>query len=199
MKNIQPEAEIYLSSVGAFASSLSDCQLPQKSSRSSVIELKKKDFFLLAGKVQKVLGFVAKGLARAYFIDQDGNEKTVCFFAEGDYATDYPTFIKQEPSRYIIQCLEPSTFICIPFDDLNLEYRHSPNSENYRRLIAEELLNKQQLRLESFIFQCAEERYLDFIKQHPRLFNRISLSHLCGYLGIERQTLTRIRQRLAHR
>ncbi|RDC56532.1 Crp/Fnr family transcriptional regulator [Pedobacter chinensis] len=199
MKDIQPEADAYLRFASAFVPNMSDDQLPQTSSTSSVIELKKKDFFLLAGKVQKVLGFVAKGLARAYFIDSDGNEITVGFFAEGDYATDYPTFIKQQPSRYIIQCLEPSKFICIPFDELNLEYRHWPNSENYRCLIAEEILDKQQLRLESFIFQRAEERYLDFIKQHPGLFNRISLSHLCSYLGIERQTLTRIRQRLAHR
>jgi CRP-like cAMP-binding protein len=78
-------------------------------------------------------------------------------------------------------------------------YQQSPKFERYGRLIAEEILKRQQTRIESFIFQTAEERYLDFMKQHPALFNRISLSHLCSYLGIERQSLTRIRQKLARR
>lgn len=53
--------------------------------------------------------------------------------------------------------------------------------------------------LKVFIFQTAEERYLDFIKYHSDLFNRISVSQLCSFLGIERQSLTRIHQKLAHK
>jgi CRP-like cAMP-binding protein len=78
-------------------------------------------------------------------------------------------------------------------------YKTFPKFEKYGRLITEEILKMQQHRIESFIFQTAEERYLDFIKQNPDLYNRISLSHLCSYLGIERQTLTRIRQKLARK
>jgi CRP/FNR family transcriptional regulator len=78
-------------------------------------------------------------------------------------------------------------------------YQQLQGFERYGRLIAEEILKRQQARIESFIFQTAEQRYLDFIKYQPNLFNRISLSLLCSYLGIERQTLTRIRQKLAHK
>lgn len=198
MKEIQT-ATGYLREADPMVINFSDGQLSQLNPSFNVIELKKKDFFLQPGKIQKFLGFVVKGLVRAYFIDENGDETTVGFFSEGDYAIDYPAFIKQQPSRYIIRCLEPSTIICIPFEDIDLFYEHSPNLEKCRRLIAEEILNKHQARLESFIFQRAEQRYLNFIKEHPRLFCRISLSHLCSYLGIERQTLTRIRQRLAHR
>jgi DNA-binding MarR family transcriptional regulator len=56
----------------------------------------------------------------------------------------------------------------------------------------------QQRRIESFLFENAETRYLDFIKENPDLFNRVSLSYLASYLGIERQSLTRIRKKLAH-
>jgi CRP/FNR family transcriptional regulator len=199
MKNLQTTTGACFESIGTFAPNLSAYQLAHLTSNSKVIELNKKDFFMRAGKVQKYLGFLTRGLARAYFIDEDGNETTVCFFSEGDFVADYPAFINQRPSRYIIQCLEPSTFICIAFDDITLVYNRSATATDYRSLIAEELLNQQQIRLESFIFKRAEQRYLDFIKQYPNVFRRISLSHLCSYLGIERQTLTRIRQRLAHR
>jgi CRP/FNR family transcriptional regulator, anaerobic regulatory protein len=88
--------------------------------------------------------------------------------------------------------------VCISYEDIQYNYQQFPAFERYGRLIAEEILKRQQARIESFIFQTAEERYLNFIEYHPTLFNRISLSHLCSYLGIERQSLTRIRQKLAN-
>jgi hypothetical protein len=69
--------------------------------------------------------------------------------------------------------------------------------ERNGRLIAEEVLRQQQRRIESFQFDSAEQRYLDFIKEHPELFNRVSLTHLSSFLGIERPSLSRIRKRIA--
>ncbi len=190
--------EIFLKSVRVICPNLADVELSQFASKLTFKELKKKEIFLQSGKVQKAIGFIAKGLVRSFFIDENGNEITVGFYAEGDYVTHYPAFITQKPSRYSIQCLEPVAMVCFSFEDMQLNYQQSPGFERYGRLIAEEILKRQQARIESFIFQIAEERYLDFIEYHPTLFNRISLSHLCSYLGIERQTLTRIRQKLAH-
>ncbi|WP_232074264.1 Crp/Fnr family transcriptional regulator [Spirosoma aureum] len=177
---------------------MTEAELSQFASKLRFTELKKKEVFLQSGEIQKAIGFVTKGLVRSFFIDQDGNERTVGFYPEGDYATHYPAFISQKPSKYAIQCLEPTTFACLSFEDMQWIYQQSQNFEKYGRLVAEEILKRQQARIESFVFQTAEERYLDFIKQHPALFNRVSLSHLCSYLGIERQSLTRIRQKIAH-
>ena len=191
------ETQLYLKSGGTFSPDWCDLEVLKVTPGSTFKMLKKNDFFLLSGKIQKTMGLVVKGLARGYIVDQDGNQITIGFFSEGDYATDYSNFIKQQPSRYIIQCLEPTTFLCLSLKDLQTINRHSTKFENYHHLIAEEILNKQQAHLESFVFQTAEQRYIDFVKHYPRLFNRISLSHLCSYLGIERQTLTRIRHKLA--
>ncbi|GAB3926441.1 Crp/Fnr family transcriptional regulator [Larkinella terrae] len=195
---MKSETEFFLNSIRQRCPSISEFELSQFASTLTFLELKKKDFFLQSGETQKVLGFITSGLIRSFFVDPEGNERTVGFYAEGDYATHYPAFIAQQPSRYSIQCLEPTTFLGLSFNDLQWNYQQSPNFEKYGRLIAEEILKRQQARIESFVFQTAEERYLAFIKQDPTLFNRISLSHLCSYLGIERQTLTRIRQKLAH-
>lgn len=189
---------IYLESVKAICPELTDDELALFASKPTLKEAKKKEFFLEAGKIQKALGFIANGLVRSFYIDDEGNERTVGFYAENDYATHYHSFIARQPSRYSIQCLEPTTFVCLSFDDLQRIYRQSPQFERYGRLIAEEVLKRQQARIESFIFQTSEERYLDFTRNHKSLFNRVSLSHLCSYLGIERQSLTRIRQKLAH-
>jgi CRP/FNR family transcriptional regulator, anaerobic regulatory protein len=191
--------EIFLKSVRAICPNLTDVELAEFALKLTLKEFKKKDIFLQSGKVQKAIGFITNGLVRSFFIDQDGNEITVGFYSEGDYVTHYPAFITQKPSLYSIQCSEPTTMVCLSFEDMQWTYQHLPGFERYGRLIAEEILKRQQARIESFIFQTAEERYLDFIEHQPTLFNRISLSQLCSYLGIERQTLTRIRQKLAHK
>jgi len=195
---MQPETNTYIQSVKIICPNIPGGELDQFASLLTVKELKKKDLFLQSGKVQKAIGFIAKGLVRSFFIDEQGNEITVGFYPEGDYATHYPAFITRKPSRYTIQCLEPTTMVCLSFEDLQMVYQQMPAFQQYGRLVAEEILKRQQARIESFIFQTAEERYLDFIEHYPTLFNRISLSQLCSYLGIERQTLTRIRQKLAH-
>lgn len=189
---------MYLKSIKLISPGVSDDELSLFESKLTFAALKKKGIFLQAGKVQKAIGFIAAGLVRSFYIDNDGNEITVGFYKEGDYATHYPAFITRQPSLYTIQCLEPTTMVYLSHEDQQWIYQQSVNFERYGRLIAEEILKRQQARIESFIFQTAEKRYTDFIENNPTLYNRISLSHLCSYLGIERQTLTRIRQKLAH-
>lgn len=195
---MEAEVEIYLKSVRQLCPSLTDNELLQFASQLTFQELKKKDFFLQSGKIQKAIGFITKGLVRSFYIDQNGDEITVGFYSEGEYATHFSSYVKQQPSQYAIHCLEDTKLVCLSLEGMNWIYQQSPNFERYGRLIAGEILYRQQARIESFIFQTAEQRYLDFIQQHPTLFNRVSLSHLCSFLGIERQTLTRIRQKLAH-
>lgn len=192
------ESEMFLKSVRTICPDVTDAELDQFASKLTFKELRKKELFIESGKTQRAIGYITSGLVRSFFVDLDGFEKTVGFYPEGDYATHYPAFISQKPSSYSIQCLEPTRMVLLGYADMQWIYQQLPGFERYGRLVAEEILKRQQARIESFIFQTAEERYLDFIKRYPNLFNRISLSHLCSYLGIERQSLTRIRQKLAH-
>lgn len=189
--------ELYLKAVRAICPDVADENLSRFTSTLSFAQFNKKEFFLQAGKVQRSIGFIAQGLVRSFYVNDKGEEITVGFYAENDYATHYAAFLKQQPSLYSIQCLEPTSFALLSFQNLQRMYHESPLFERYGRLVAEEILKRQQARIESFIFQTAEERYLNFVANHAALFNRVSLSHLCSFLGIERQSLTRIRQKLA--
>ena len=150
-----------------------------------------------ANVIQQEIGFVFQGLIRAFYIDNQGNEITVKFVRENRYATHYTAFITRSPGKYYFQCIEPTILVNLSYDYIQSGYNKFPDIERYGRLIAEEVLKFQQKRIESFLFDTAEQRYLDFIKENPDLFNRVSLSHLASFLGMERQTLTRIRQKLA--
>lgn len=194
---MQREIKIFLDSVKSICPELKENELDSFAEKLGVRTLNKKDFFIHSGQIQKEVGFIINGLIRSFYIDNNGNDKTVGFYAENNYATHYTAFITQKPSKYSFQCLEVTNIVLLSFDNMQWAYTQFPILEKYGRLIAEDILKKQQYRIESFIFQTAKERYLDFMLQNPDLFNRVSISHLCSYLGIERQTLTRIRQKLA--
>ena len=157
---------------------------------------KPREFFIEAGLKNHQLGFVISGLIRVYYINEQGEDITIQFVTEGGYATDYYSFITQTPSKYYFQCLEPTTLITVSYHHVQQGYETYAGLERYGRLITEEVFKTQQKRIESFQFDQAEKRYLDFIEQNPGLFNRISLTHLSSYLGIERPSLSRIRKKI---
>jgi CRP-like cAMP-binding protein len=196
---MQKEVEIFLDAVRSICPEIEDHELSHFAEKLSAKTLKKKAYYIQSGQIQKEVGFITNGLIRSFFIDTNGNEKTVRFYAQNDYATHYTAFIAQQPSKYSFQCLEETNLVLLSFEHMHWAYQQFPRFEKYGRLIAEAILKMQQHRIESFIFQTAEERYIDFSTQNPDLHNRVSLSHLCSYLGIERQTLTRIRQKLARK
>lgn len=164
--------EIVIRSVRTVCPDLTDHELSLFASKLAFKELKKKELFVHAGNIQKVIGFIVQGLVRSSYIDFDGNEITVGFYQEGDYATHYPAFISRKPNSYSIQCLEPTLMACLSYEDLQWIYGQSAGFERYGRLVTEEILKRQQACIESFIFQTAETRYLDFMDQQPALFNR---------------------------
>jgi CRP-like cAMP-binding protein len=46
------------------------------------------------------------------------------------------------------------------------------------------------------ISSTPEDKYLYFIKNHPELLNRVPLHMIASYLGISRETLSRVRRQL---
>ena len=191
--------DAYLNSITAICSKVTKAELEYLQRGLTVTELKSKHFFIHAGTIQKEIGFVFSGLLRGFYIDQKGNEISVNFVKEGYYATHYSAFLTQSPGKYYYQCIEPSVLVCIQYKHIQEGYERFPHLERYGRLVAEEVLKIQQKRIESFLFESAEERYLNFMSDNANLFNRVSLSYLAAYLGIERQSLTRIRKKIAHR
>ncbi len=188
--------EAFSKSLKIVCSDLTENELAYIKSKVTISELKSKTIYLKAGIVQESIGFIFSGLLRSYYISEDGKEITTAFLSENDTATDYRSFIQQQPSKFYIKSLEPCVFVNLSYKSMQQCYDKFKNFEKYGRLIAEHLLIKRQNRIESFLFQNAEQRYLNFIENYASLQNRITLTHLSSFLGIERQSLTRIRKNI---
>ncbi len=188
--------EIFLTEVTQFFPDIEEEALSYLKQNCIVDRVNNKCIIIPANKIQSNIIFLTKGLARGYYVDNKGDEINIRFINDRGWITHYTALISQNPSKYYFQTLEECHLIKLPYAVILNGYEQYPSLQKFGRLIAESVLKTQQNRIESFQFLDAEKRYEKFITNHPNLFNRISLSHLSSYLGIKRQSLSRIRKKI---
>jgi len=197
INNINKPIQAYSNALKKVCPDLNSDELAFHTSKVTITKLESKKQYLMAGQIQESLGFVFNGLLRIFYIDHTGEEITVTFIKENFYAADYSAFINQIPSKYYIETIEPCLLVNIPFNLIQESYFKYKSFEKFGRLIAENHLYTRQNRIESFLFENAEQRYINFVSKDKDLMNRVSQTHLSSFLGIKRQTLTRIRKKLS--
>ncbi len=158
--------------------------------------LNKGGYLLKENQKANEIAFIEKGVLRLYYLSNDGKEVNNHFFLENDYAVSYLDLLKSRPSRYYIQALENCELLTFNAESLQIAYDNSKNWERFGRLIAESVYAIATNRFESFLFLSAKERYLQMLNDYPRFIQKIPLYHLASYLGIERESLSRIRKEI---
>ncbi len=161
-------------------------------------QYKAREFFVAEGTTCKEVGFVNKGSFRTYYI-QDGKEINTCFYFENQFVVEYDSFLKGAPSRYFIQALEDSETVCFSLPVVLEAYNKSKNWERFGRLMAEESYKIVAQRMESLLFLDGEQRYRQLLETEPYLFERVPLYHIASYLGMERESLSRLRKKVANK
>lgn len=157
---------------------------------------KAKEYFLTEGKICHEIGFINKGCFRTYYLS-DGKEINTHFAFENEFVTDYDSFLQEKPSKYFIQTLEDAEIVTFNLPALQNAYNQSQNWERLGRMIAEQSYKLTTERVESFLFLDGEQRYLDLLKNQAHLFDRIPLYHIASYIGLERESLSRLRKKIA--
>lgn len=161
-------------------------------------KLKKKDYFVEAGKVCNEVGFILKGSFRFYNV-KDGDEITGYFCLTNDLVSAYKSFLTQTPATSYIQALEDAEVIV--FNKSGLEELLNDNRLNYKierfgRLVAENLICCYEDRVFSFVTQTPEERYLELLKNGRHIIKEIPQHYIANFLGITPVSLSRIRKRI---
>jgi CRP/FNR family transcriptional regulator, anaerobic regulatory protein len=159
-------------------------------------QIKSKDIVLHEGQVCKELGFINNGAFRMYYL-ADGKEINTHFSFENEFVVNYDSFLQEAPSRYLIQALEDAEIVTFNLTTLQSAYNQSQNWERFGRIMAEYSYKLTTKRVEGFMFMDAEQRYLQMMKETPHFLERVPLYHLASYLGIERESLSRLRKKIA--
>lgn len=158
-------------------------------------ELARQQQLLRAGEVCRAVAYIEQGGLRYYYHTARGEERTGQFFFEGEWYTDYDSFLDQAPARQFIEALEPSRVWLLARPDLYRLYDERPVFERFGRLMAERAYRGSRGRSAHLLNQTPTERYEQLLRERPQLVQRVSQRLLASYLGIQPESLSRIRAR----
>jgi len=166
-------------------------------SRIMTKKIKRRQMILQEGFVCKHYTFVVEGCFKMYGMDDKGYEHNIQFAAERDWIADIGSFHSQKPSHLFIEAIEPSEIIQIEQQDLYFLYINIPKLDRIFKVIIENKFVEIQNRVLQTFSSTAQERYLSFLEQYPRLSNRIPNTQIASYLGITPEFLSKIRKDLS--
>jgi CRP-like cAMP-binding protein len=158
-------------------------------------KLRRKQYLLQDGDVNKYIAFVDKGLLRIYTVDDKGTEHIVQFALEGWWASDMYSYLTGEASRYNIEALEDSELLLLDQAANERMVEVVPKMERYLRLILQNNYVATHRRLVNSLSQSAEEKYKEFVQRYPAIVQRVPQHMIASYLGITPAFLSRIRGR----
>jgi CRP-like cAMP-binding protein len=162
--------------------------------------IKKKDLLVREGQICTEIGLVLQGTFRQYHVI-DGEEKTTFFFFDHQFVCNYESVLLEAPSNVTIEALEDSHILYFKKEVLYRLYRLYPKYEVFGRLIAENVYLCAMERLNTFLLNSPEERYLKFLSKPDSvtILERVPQHYIASYLGITPVSLSRIRARMAKR
>ena len=162
-------------------------------SRFKETRIKKRQFIVQPDFVPKSRYFVIKGALRAYVVGDEGEDHTIQFAIEDWWISDYSGYINQQPASMFVIALEDCIVMQISFEDEQTLKALNHKFETFFRYMAERSTAFMQRRIITNLTKSAKERYDVFIKNYPKLVQRVPQYALASYLGITTQFLSKIR------
>lgn len=158
------------------------------------VSIKKKKDLLVAGQVCNYMYFITKGCVRSFYVDSKGAEHIYQIRMDNNWIGDIDSYYTRQKSKYNIEALEDSNLLRIPVDHLEQLFIEIPAIERYFRILFQKAYINALNRLSATMWDTAIDRYNNMLKEHPEIFQRVSLVHIASYLGITPESLSRIRK-----
>ena len=156
------------------------------------VKFRKRQFAIQENQTVDQMYFVVKGLLKSSFIDDLGKEHILQFASENWWISDFAAFYKQEKSTVAVECVEDSELMGISFADMDKLFIAFPKMEHFFRLKSNFGYVALQKRILSFMMDSAKSRYDNFCTQYPHLIQRLPKQLIANYLGLSRETLSRL-------
>ncbi|MBS1600647.1 MAG: Crp/Fnr family transcriptional regulator [Bacteroidetes bacterium] len=160
---------------------------------AQLISVPKGSLLLKERQTCRSIYFIERGQLRTYY-NKNGKDININFYFENNFATNLKSLIEESPSAFYIEAMEHTRLWKFDKEQLLRLYGQSKEIESFGRRLLEKLLVKQEEHSNIFKLYSPKERYHYIAKHYPHLLQRVSLSQLSSYLGISRETISRIRR-----
>jgi CRP-like cAMP-binding protein len=155
----------------------------------------KKQVVTAAGQQEEYINIVLSGLVRKFMTLKNG-EVTMQIAPEKHMIHAEWSFHKREPSRVTVETIEPTTFVCISYKNMQELMDRSPNAEVMGRLFVTEMFIIKDRRYFEILKKSTREIFLEYVTSHPHMLQRVPQKYLASYLNIKPETFSRLKHLL---
>ncbi len=156
------------------------------------VKKRKHQYVIQEGEFVDKEYWIIKGCLKSYFIDESGKEHILQFGMENWWITDYESFVKQVQSKTFIDCIEDSELLYITFENREKLTAEMHKMERFWAKKSKMGRIALQNRILSLLKNSAKEQYDMLLEQYPKLFQRVPKKMIAAYLGVSRETLSRL-------
>ncbi len=157
----------------------------------SVVSLPKKHVLVKEKQICGKVYFICKGASRSFYL-QNGVEVHTWFAFENEVIGSLRNF-NNLPSRENIELLEES--VLIAFDIAGIQTLMQENIEvaNFVNVTILEYALFMEDKFFDLHMKPSNEKFSALLAHSPEIFQRVPLTYIASYLGISRETLSRLR------
>lgn len=155
-------------------------------------KFKKHQYIIQAGDSGTQEYFVLQGIVKSAYTDEQGREHILQFAMEEWWFSDPNAFNNEIPATLNVDCLEDTETLSISFENKERLCAESKKMEYFFRKKYTTGNIALQKRVLALLCNSAAERYNQLLNQYPLLPKRVSKTLLASYLGVTRETLSRL-------
>jgi CRP-like cAMP-binding protein len=131
-------------------------------------------------------------LLKLVYTDDTGKQHIVSFAMEDWWESDFYAYYTQTEATLSLECVEDTEVLCLLLDDYK---KLCDGLQKMQRFFLEKAnfgFIGAQRRIISWLTSSAKERYEQLLHRYPSLIQRVPKSLLAAYLGVSRETLSRL-------
>lgn len=136
--------------------------------------------------------WVVSGLLKAYHTTEDGKIHILQFAMEDWWISDYQAFNNSTPATIAIDCIEDCELLVLSRNDKEKLCHELNNISNFFRKKSGTGYVALQQRILLLLNKNPQERYEQMLRLNPKLVHRLPKTLLASYLGVSRETLSRL-------
>ena len=163
---------------------------------------KKGDLIHYSGDIFDEIWYIKSGLARSYFIDNNGKDFTwQLYFNDKSmnklnlFMDDSVSYYEQSGSLLSFEILEDAEFEVISIKDMDAIFDMNRKWQQFgRMMIHDTWYASTYKRVISLMSESADEKYKRLLREYPTIFEKVKSYHIASYLGIAPQTLSKLRK-----
>jgi len=155
-------------------------------------KVKKHQYLIQEDDQVKFEYLILSGIFRVFYLDDSGKEHIVQFATENWWMSDYVSYFKQQPAGTNVICMEAGEVLCLTLEGREKLSSDFHNMEHFFRVKLTNGYVAQQKRIITLLSSTPQQRYEEFAKLYPDLMQRIPKKYIAEYLGVSRETLSRL-------